>query len=259
VLTLVVVLVGMLAGFTGSRILRRPASTAGAASMARSVGGTLGARRELDLPHLQRATLSEMLRHVRPERAGGAVPAEFRVRLHPDDKATVDQAPGFFRQGLEQALAKAGEDHGWEVPSRLRIDLDADPSRPRGAPAVDARGPAARAEAAPAPAPAPAPEAAPPAPAAARLVRSDGTDHVLEGTTTIGRGPDRTIRIDDSRVSRNHAVVRPDGARWTLTDEGSSNGTRHNGSRITATTPVPLTDGDRIGIGPVELVFRTGS
>jgi hypothetical protein len=258
VLTLVIVLVGVLAGFTGARILRRPASTAGAPSMARSARGAPdgrnGARRELDLPHLQRAALSEMLRHVRPEPGEAPVPAEFRVRLHPDDKATVDQAPGFFRQGLEEALTKAGQDHGWDVPSRLRIELDADPSRPRGAPAVDARGPAAT----PAPGPAPAPAAAAPTPPA-RLVGDDGTDHALEGVTTIGRGPDRTIRIDDPRVSRNHAVVRRDGERWTLTDEGSSNGTRRNGTRITATTPVPLVDGDRIGIGPVELVFRSGT
>jgi pSer/pThr/pTyr-binding forkhead associated (FHA) protein len=89
-------------------------------------------------------------------------------------------------------------------------------------------------------------------------VRSDGTDHVLEATTTIGRGPDRAIRIDDPRVSRNHAVVRRDGERWTITDEGSSNGTRRNGTRITATTPVQLTDGDEIGIGPVTLTFRSG-
>jgi hypothetical protein len=189
-----------------------------------------------------------MLRHVRPDRGAEAVPAEFRVRLHPDDKATVDQAPGFFRQGLEQALAKAGEDHGWQVPSRLRIELDADPSRPRGAPAVDARGPAAHP--APAPAPVPAPRA--------RLLRSDTTDHVLEAVTTIGRGPDRTIRIDDPRVSRNHAVVRRDGDHWTITDEGSSNGTRRNGTRITATTPVRLADGDEIGIGPVTMTFRSG-
>jgi hypothetical protein len=247
VLVLAVVLVGVLAGFTGARILRRPASTAGAASMARSVGGTLGARRELDLPHLQRVALSEMLRHVR----GGSVPGEFRVRLHPDDKATVDQAPGFFRQGLEEALAKAGRDHGWDVPSHVRIELDADPGRPRGAPAVDARAP--HPPSGPAPPPAPEPSAAP-----ARLVRGDGTEHALGPVTTIGRGPDRDIRIDDTRVSRNHAVVRRDGEHWTLTDEGSSNGTRRNGSRVTATTPVRLADGDEIGIGPVTFTFRSG-
>jgi hypothetical protein len=240
VLTLVTVLVGMLAGFAGSRFLRRPASTANAASMARSVGGTIGARRELDLPHLQRAALSEMLRHVRPDRE---VPTEFRVRLHPDDKATVDQAPGFFRQGLEQALAKAGTEHGWDVPSHVRIELDADPGRPRGAPAVDARGRA---------------PARPPVAEPARLTRDDGTEHVLEAVTTIGRGPDRDIRIDDSRVSRNHAVVRRDGEHWTVTDEGSSNGTRRNGLRITPTTPIRLADGDQLGIGPVTYVFRSG-
>src|SRR4051812_27452050 len=123
VLTVLTVLVGVLAGFAGARVLRRPASSAGAASIGRSVGGAIGSRRDLDLPHLQRSTLSEMLRHVRPERGAAAVPGEFRVRLHPEDKATVDQAPGFFRQGLEQALTQAGDEHGWTMPPRLRIDI----------------------------------------------------------------------------------------------------------------------------------------
>ena len=257
-LTLVAVLVGLLAGFGGARILRRPAATASAASVGRSVGGAVGTRRELDLPHLQRSVLSEMLRHVRPERGrAAAVPSEYRVRLHPDDKATVDQAPGFFRQGLEEALAKAGREHGWDVPERVRIDLEADPSRRRGAPAVDARAPLAAAPE-PAPAPAPAPPPAPVASAAgARLVRADGPDHPLADPTTIGRGPDRDIQVDDNRVSRRHAVVRRDGDRWTITDEGSSNGTRRNGSRIAPTAPVPLSDGDEIGIGPVTFTFRS--
>jgi hypothetical protein len=249
VLTLVAVLVGVLAGFAGARVLRRPASTAGAASMARSVGGAIGSRRELDLPQLQRSALSEMLRHVRPERGETAVPSQFRIRLHPDDKATVDQAPGFFRQGLEQALAKAGAEHGWKVPSRVRIEIEADPGRRPGAPAVDARGAT----------PAPAPAAAVPAAPRARLERSDGPDHVLGAVTTVGRGPDQEIVVDDSRVSRRHAVIRFDGGHWTVTDEGSSNGTRRNGTRLTATTPVRLADGDEIGVGPVTFTFRAGA
>ena len=191
VLTLVAVLVGLLAGFVGARILRRPAATAGAASVGRSVGGAVGSRRELDLPHLQRSVLSEMLRHVRPERGRAAVPPEFRVRLHPDDKATVDQAPGFFRQGLEEALAKAGHEHGWDVPARVRIEIEADPARRRGVPAVDARmaAPVGSAAAGPPAARRPGPGPGPGSEMTARLVRSDGPDHVLGPVTTIGRGP----------------------------------------------------------------------
>ena len=138
-----------------------PPPRPGAASVGRSVGGAVGTRRELDLPHLQRSVLSEMLRHVRPERGRAAVPPEFRVRLHPDDKATVDQAPGFFRQGLEEALAKAGREHGWDVPARVRIELEADPARRRGVPGGGRPRPRrARAGRRPAPAPAPAPPGA---------------------------------------------------------------------------------------------------
>ena len=148
------------------------------------------------------------------------------------------------------------------MPERVRIDLEADPVPRRGAPAVDARAPltaapAAAPEPAPAPAPAPEPQPRPPPTAGARLVRADGPDHPLVDPTTIGRGPDRDIQVDDNRVSRRHAVVRRDGDRWTITDEGSSNGTRRNGSRIAPTAPVPLSDGDEIGIGPVTFTFRS--
>jgi len=261
VLTLVAVVVGLLAGFVGARVLRRPAATSGAASVGRAVGGAVGSRRELDLPHLQRSVLSEMLRHVRPERGRAAVPPEFRVRLHPDDKLTVDQAPGFFRQGLEEALAKAGHDHGWDVPARVRIEIEADAARRPGVPAVDARmaAPVGSAAAAPPAPPAPAPARAPAPEMTARLVRSDGPDHELGSVTTIGRGPDRDIPVDDTRVSRRHAVIRRDGDRWTLTDEGSSNGTRRNGAWVTPTSAIRLTDGDEIGVGPVTFTFRIGA
>lgn len=267
---LLVVVAGLLLGFGGARVLRRPASTAGAASVARSVGGVVGSRRGLDLPHLQRSVLSEMMRHVVGRGGAPTVPAAYRVRLHPADHATVAAAPGFFTQGLEQAMAAAGHDHGWTVPDRFRIQLDIDPSRRPGAPGVEVLdGPAAAGSAAPpgdrvarptAPVRSTAP-ATPARPAAARVERSDrpGETVALTGdVVTIGRGPDRTIRIDDSRASRQHASLRSQGGVWTVTDDGSSNGTRVNGVELTAGRPQVLADGDRIGVGPVTLVFRTG-
>ena len=260
VIQLLAVLVGVVAGFGGARVLRRPSRTAGAASVGRSVGSAVGTRRDLDLPRLQRSVLSEMMRHVVTRGGVTVVPAAYTVRLHPDDHETVQQAPGFFVQGLEQALAAAGRDHGWPVPTRLRIDLQADPSRKPGAPAVDAPEPAA--------APIPPPVAAPPAvvvaaPAAVgpRLERSDGEPPhpLVADTTTLGRGSDRSVRIHDNRASRQHATIARTGGAFTLTDDGSSNGTRLNEAPLPAHVPTVLADGDRIGIGPVVFVFRVGT
>src|SRR5262245_28658258 len=67
------------------------------------------------------------------------------------------------------------------------------------------------------------------------------TTHMLpeEGTLTLGRAPDASIRVEDSSVSRLHArlhvarVVR-------VEDLGSANGTRIGGSRLRANQPTPI-------------------
>ncbi|MFJ8109440.1 FHA domain-containing protein [Streptomyces sp. NPDC096132] len=48
----------------------------------------------------------------------------------------------------------------------------------------------------------------------------------------VGRDPLSDIVIDDARVSWRHAVLRPDGDHWTLTDEQSTNGTWADGRRV---------------------------
>ncbi|MER5275030.1 FHA domain-containing protein [Streptomyces sp. NPDC002809] len=48
----------------------------------------------------------------------------------------------------------------------------------------------------------------------------------------VGRDPLSDIVIDDGRVSWHHAVLRPLDGRWTIEDEGSTNGTYTGGRRI---------------------------
>lgn len=78
----------------------------------------------------------------------------------------------------------------------------------------------------------------------AELVAEDGTRHALEGEQTVGRSPDCGITIEDSRVSRKHAVIKVEGERVTVEDQGSANGTLVNGQKITAATP--LSNGDTL-------------
>ena len=66
----------------------------------------------------------------------------------------------------------------------------------------------------------------------------------------IGRGPDNEIRLADPSVSRNHAVVERDPQGWVIRDLGSTNGTRHNGTRIQRSH---LSAGDHLRIGSFEL------
>jgi hypothetical protein len=69
----------------------------------------------------------------------------------------------------------------------------------------------------------------------------------------LGRGTEATIRLDEHRVSRSHAVLVRHGRYCRLLDNRSSNGTFVNGRQITATN---LEDGDVIRVGPVAMQYR---
>jgi two-component system cell cycle response regulator len=73
--------------------------------------------------------------------------------------------------------------------------------------------------------------------------------------SSIGRGRDADIRIDDAGISRKHArIQRADEGRHVLQDLGSANGIFVNGRRVER---VDLVDGDRVQIGPT-VVLRFG-
>ncbi|MFF8289563.1 FHA domain-containing protein [Streptomyces sp. NPDC016309] len=55
----------------------------------------------------------------------------------------------------------------------------------------------------------------------------------------IGRDPASDIVLADARISWHHAVLRPEGGRWTVQDEGSTNGTFAEGTRVQAWTIGP--------------------
>lgn len=72
---------------------------------------------------------------------------------------------------------------------------------------------------------------------------------------TIGRDAVSNIVVREPTVSRSHAEVRRDGDEYFVHAVGATV-TRHNGSPVT--TPVKLTDGDRIEVGSAEFSFRRG-
>ena len=73
---------------------------------------------------------------------------------------------------------------------------------------------------------------------------------------TIGRHPDSDVFLDDITVSRRHAEVRREGARYWVRDVGSLNGTYVN-RRLTDDSE--LTDGDEVQVGKFKLVFAHGT
>ena len=72
---------------------------------------------------------------------------------------------------------------------------------------------------------------------------------------TIGRTSNNDVVIADSSVSRLHAYVRRDGARWVVADAGSKNGSWLRGSKLEARRETPLPSRALIRLGEVELTF----
>jgi pSer/pThr/pTyr-binding forkhead associated (FHA) protein len=62
------------------------------------------------------------------------------------------------------------------------------------------------------------------------------------------------VSIDHASVSRHHARISIDDGKAVLADLRSRNGTFVGGRPVN--DPVPLEDGDVIGLGPVTLVFE---
>ncbi|MEV8135339.1 FHA domain-containing protein FhaB/FipA [Microbacterium aurantiacum] len=115
----------------------------------------------------------------------------------------------------------------------------------------------------PEPAEAGAPAAAAPAPAtttsATRIVITSGPKAGLElplgnEPLTIGRSSESGLVIRDDYTSSHHARLILWGEQWMLQDLDSTNGTWHDGARVS--TPVPVTLGAPIKVGATTFELR---
>jgi pSer/pThr/pTyr-binding forkhead associated (FHA) protein len=77
---------------------------------------------------------------------------------------------------------------------------------------------------------------------------------ITKDITVIGRREDCDLRIPVSEVSRKHCRVLKDGDAIRVEDLGSSNGTYHNGQRISGSAT--LEPGDSVQVGPVVFVLQ---
>jgi predicted component of type VI protein secretion system len=73
------------------------------------------------------------------------------------------------------------------------------------------------------------------------------------GAHELGRSADAPLRVNHPTVSRKHAriILADDRGIAYLQDAGGANGTRLNGKAVEKLAP--LSDGDHVGIGEVEL------
>lgn len=75
---------------------------------------------------------------------------------------------------------------------------------------------------------------------------------LAKATARVGRGMSADVTIDDSTVSRRHALIVHRGQRTMILDDRSLNGVYVNGRRV---SEAPLRDADVITLGRVVIVY----
>jgi hypothetical protein len=91
----------------------------------------------------------------------------------------------------------------------------------------------------------------------ALVIHEDGTERtvpIVGEVVTIGRLTECDVVLKDKGASRRHAQLRTRDGVTTLTDLGSTNGTRLNGRTVQSGVLAP---GDRITIGATVIEFRS--
>ena len=84
-----------------------------------------------------------------------------------------------------------------------------------------------------------------------------GARYALDSdVVSLGRDPSSDIFLDDITVSRRHAEVARDGARYSIRDVGSLNGTYVNRQLV---EHGELSEGDEVQVGKFKLIFVHGT
>ncbi|HEY6406206.1 MAG TPA: FHA domain-containing protein [Ktedonobacteraceae bacterium] len=151
----------------------------------------------------------------------------------------------------DQASTPASSSTNWADPAEPTIAASGlEPATTLGPTAVQSVGPATSAAAATIQRP------------AKLILRGDNgavlQEYLLEkAETSIGRAPNSDILLSkDKLTSRRHATVTFENEKYILHDERSANGTYVNGQLLEEMATHELKDGDRVGIGEHELIFR---
>ncbi len=165
--------------------------------------------------------------------AGPEAPNEFEVRIAPD--LLTDDLPGEYLQELAKAVEDTAIDRGWRLAGPVRVTLVEDPTVTSG---VTCEVSTVEGELSP----------------WARLTGPHGEHTLHYNRLLVGRSDVADIRVSQSHVSRNHALMWRDGSGVWVQDLGSSNGTSVNGIPVSAAAIVA--DGSVVAFGPSAFTLR---
>lgn len=181
-------------------------------------------------------------------------PNHFEISLSGEDGPKFQQIETALVAELETVILDNAAERGWGlvgppeveffVDNKLkRGDLQVEGSLVQGDQPVEAPKPAA-------------PAAVPPKRAQLRVMEQDGVRAIPvdKELITIGRLSECDVVVNDSGASRRHAQIRTADGVSTITDLGSTNGTKVNGRDVQS---APLSNGDRITVGATQIEYRS--
>jgi Protein of unknown function (DUF3662)/FHA domain len=170
-------------------------------------------------------------------------PNHFDLSLSPEDAARYEQAEEAIVSELRRVIRESAAEHGWGLVGPPAVTFSVDRNLKRGDLVCVAS----------------LVEGEDEGPAGARavvVIHEDGAERTValsSDSVTIGRLAECDVVLTDKGASRKHAQLKQRNGTWTITDLGSTNGTRLNGQTIQSRE---LADGDKITIGTTMLVFR---
>lgn len=176
-------------------------------------------------------------------------PNHFVFTLSPGDAERFEQAGAALATELKTVVRENADERGWGLVGPPEIVFETGEGLKKG----DFTCEASLVEGAEKVEPAAAPSARPTV-----VVHEDGGSRTVplsKEIVTIGRLAECDVVLKDKGASRRHAQIRTKDGVATLTDLGSTNGTRLNGQTVQTRA---LEDGDRITIGTTTLEFRRG-
>jgi hypothetical protein len=171
-------------------------------------------------------------------------PNHFELSLSPEDATRYEQAEDAIASELRRVIRESAAEHGWGLVGPPEVTFLVDEKLKRG----DLTCVAALVEG--------EDEGGSAGGHASVVVRGDGGERMValsSDTVTIGRLADCDVVLKDKGASRKHAQLKQRDGTWTLTDLGSTNGTRLNGQTVQSHE---LSDGDTITIGTTVIEFR---
>ena len=166
-------------------------------------------------------------------------PNHFVIRLHPKDHDELTDFIGPLESELVEAAKEYAKEEGYHLRGPITVSITSDDSLKSGRIGIDSKVRTSES----------------PINEGSLVVAGGKVVKIGDQPIVIGRQPDCDIVFDDPNISRRHAEVRVAAGEFTVSDLGSTNGTKVNGVAVTIARA--LRDGDIVTLGSNSIRFET--